>query len=391
MEYIKGLSNRKETDTDFFKLLLLEAGESDMELRNPFAVRKTDGRIVTIADVPHEQRGKACGCICPECKSDLIARMGEERIPHFAHSGNVCDSVKIFINSLYQLMVEGLQENPQFFWPDCIGFFQMSLGKEQLVVSARIDGGKHIIKAGSFKVESSEIRKNHQGVAKALILTARKDHSLAVVLVPPATICKISRPKPVEGIATLTIQIPKSLDFRHVTSDQLKSVLLQETRYKEWLSSPKIDEWRQQCQEQRAEWIRQQRSGQARIDEINRDTDQWLRNSLKSSPLKQPVQTKEMSQQDEEAARQMAEILREYRESQPAAWGYDNNEELSAIRFYLSRRYQTIPNDLIVTAPNGERWCFCTSCKQWYQSTDMLQYGGKDWNLGVCRDCVHNK
>ena len=361
-----------------------------MELKNPFALRKTDGHIVMIGDLSPEQRGKACGCICPECKSDFIARMGDIRVPHFAHSGNACDAVKVFMNSLYQLMWEGLQENSHFFWPNCFGSFQESTGSVKLS-AVSCAGYECIFEACNFKVESSEIRKNHQGVAEALILTTRKDHSLAVVLVPPATICKISRPKPVEGIPTIAIQIPQTLDFHHVTSDQLKSILLQETRYKEWLSSPKIDEWRQQCQEQRAEWVRRQRSGQACIDEINRDTDQWLRNSLKSSPLKQPVQTKEISQQDEEAARQMAEILREYRESQPAAWDYDNNEELSAIRFYLSRRYQTIPNDLIVTAPNGERWCFCTLCKQWYQSTDMLQYGGKDWNLGVCRDCVHNK
>ena len=362
-----------------------------MELKNPFALRKTDGHIVMIGDLSPEQRGKACGCICAECKSDFIARMGDIRVSHFAHSGNACDAVKVFMNSLYQLMWEGLQDNARFYLPGCYGFFQESTGVEKLS-SVSSTGYERIFEACNFKVESSEIRKNHQGVAEALILTARKDHSLAVVLVPPATICKISRSKPVEGIATLTIQIPKSLDFHHVTSDQLKSILLQETRYKEWLSSPKIDEWRQQCQEQRAEWIRQRKSEQARIDEINRDTDQWIRNSLKSSPLKQPVQTKEISQQDEEAARQMAEILREYRASQPAAWDYDNNEELSAIRFYFSKKYSSsvMPRDFIKD-PRGEHWCFCDSCKQWYCGSNMAYYGTNDFdrnvNLGLCGKC----
>lgn len=360
-----------------------------MQLKNPFAVRKTDGHIVMISDLPPEQRGKACGCVCPECKSDLIARMGKIRIPHFAHSGN-CDSVKAFINPLYQLMVEGLQENPQFVWPNCFGSFQESTGKEWL--SAELCAGYvPIIRTDSFTVESSEIRKNNRGIAEALILTARKDHSLAIVLVPPATICKIPRPKAVEGVSTIVIRIPKTLDFHHVTSDQLKHILLRETQGKEWLSSPKIDEWHQKCQEIRAEWIRQQRNRQNRIDEIKRNTDQLAQNCLEAPPPKQPVQVKEIDQQIEDVTRQMVEILREYRASQPEVWDYNNDEDLSAVRFYLSRKYQAIPNDLIVTAPNSERWCFCTSCKKWYQSTDMLQYGGKYWNLGLCRECVRKK
>jgi competence CoiA-like predicted nuclease len=37
--------------------------------------------------------GKACGCICPSCKSPLVAKnaLNNHRIPHFAHaSGENC-------------------------------------------------------------------------------------------------------------------------------------------------------------------------------------------------------------------------------------------------------------------------------------------------------------
>lgn len=373
IKYIKGLSNGAEIENkNFIKLLLTEVGGSIMELKNPFALRKTDGHIVMIGDLSPEQRGKACGCICPECKADFIARMGEERAPHFAHNGNACDAVKVFLNSLYQIMWEGLQENTCFSLPGCYGFFQESTGVEKLS-SVPFEGCESIFAVCDFNVEFSEIRKNNQGVAEALIIRDKKEHFLAVVLVPPATICKIPRPKPVEGIATIVIRIPETLDFHHETSNQLKRILLQEKQDKEWLSSPKINKWSQQCAEKRKTWLEHRREEQERIVQE-----------------KQSSQVKEISRQNEEADRKMVEILGEYRASQFAIWDYNNDEKLSAIRFWLSRNYSEIPNDFQVEDPYGERWCYCTTCKQWYQSTDMTQYGGigDKLNSGRCRECT---
>ena len=53
-------------------------------------MRASDGRLVHVNDV---QNGLECGCLCPACKSPLIARQGERRTWHFAHVSEVdCDS-----------------------------------------------------------------------------------------------------------------------------------------------------------------------------------------------------------------------------------------------------------------------------------------------------------
>lgn len=53
-------------------------------------MRESDGRMVHVNDV---QNGRKCGCICPVCKSPLIARQGKIRTWHFAHAAEVnCDS-----------------------------------------------------------------------------------------------------------------------------------------------------------------------------------------------------------------------------------------------------------------------------------------------------------
>lgn len=92
------------------------------ELKNPFALRKSDGHIIMIADLSPEQRGKSCNCVCPECNADFLARMGDIRVPHFAHSGESCDAVKALMGALYQLMQEALGESKRFTIPDAYGY-----------------------------------------------------------------------------------------------------------------------------------------------------------------------------------------------------------------------------------------------------------------------------
>jgi DNA-directed RNA polymerase subunit RPC12/RpoP len=49
----------------------------------PFGLRESDNLLVDISDV---RRGRGCGCICPSCKTPLIARHGQINEWHFAHA-----------------------------------------------------------------------------------------------------------------------------------------------------------------------------------------------------------------------------------------------------------------------------------------------------------------
>jgi hypothetical protein len=52
------------------------------EVKLPFGMRVSDGRIVSVDTVI---RGLECGCICPECKVPLIAAKGDVNVHHFRH------------------------------------------------------------------------------------------------------------------------------------------------------------------------------------------------------------------------------------------------------------------------------------------------------------------
>ena len=54
-------------------------------MKIPIGIDKNTSKVILIEDLTEEQRGLKSNCICPECKSDLVARMGEKTVWHFAH------------------------------------------------------------------------------------------------------------------------------------------------------------------------------------------------------------------------------------------------------------------------------------------------------------------
>ena len=56
--------------------------EKDMNHKLFGWAKDIEGKTVCVSDVPKE---KECGCFCPSCNAELIAKKGEVRKPHFAH------------------------------------------------------------------------------------------------------------------------------------------------------------------------------------------------------------------------------------------------------------------------------------------------------------------
>lgn len=58
----------------------------------PFGLQAEGEQLVDVGNV---RRGNACGCICPSCRTPLVARQGDEKAWHFAHrSLNVHNETK---------------------------------------------------------------------------------------------------------------------------------------------------------------------------------------------------------------------------------------------------------------------------------------------------------
>lgn len=60
-----------------------------MEIKLAYALK--DGKVVHISEIQPENRGLRCSCFCPFCNRPLLAKIGDIRIPHFAHANNWSD------------------------------------------------------------------------------------------------------------------------------------------------------------------------------------------------------------------------------------------------------------------------------------------------------------
>lgn len=77
--------------------------------------RSSDGKLLHISEV---SRGRSCGCVCPACKTPLVARTkADHRIPHFAHdSGRACGGGPETV--LHLLAKEAFRANPKILLPE---------------------------------------------------------------------------------------------------------------------------------------------------------------------------------------------------------------------------------------------------------------------------------
>ncbi|ESZ01866.1 competence protein CoiA family protein [Mesorhizobium sp. LNHC209A00] len=80
--------------------------------------RSTDGNLLHISEV---QRGLACGCICPACDGQLVARTkADHKVPHFAHySGEACGGGPETV--IHLLAKEAFRSNPKMLLPERLG------------------------------------------------------------------------------------------------------------------------------------------------------------------------------------------------------------------------------------------------------------------------------
>lgn len=73
----------------------------------PFGVHRQSGRLMSITEV---ERGINCNCLCPCCKTELVAKQGDVKMWHFSHSTDVlgdCDGLMIAIRSKIIEIIKG--------------------------------------------------------------------------------------------------------------------------------------------------------------------------------------------------------------------------------------------------------------------------------------------
>lgn len=190
----------------------------------PFGIHRKTGQILDITEV---DRGTDCGCICPGCKTELVAKQGEVKLWHFSHSTCLDGECDGLMQAIRAKIIEILEQQCQLAVPHVLEGY---------------DGGTVLL-------DNVEVSQLMFGDTADLVVTIDKlrvgifldlDRKLASRL-------SFDQIHPSEPVAALRIDVP-DLEYelgrvqrgeRHCTySECIEQLITQDAASREWLYHP---------------------------------------------------------------------------------------------------------------------------------------------------------
>lgn len=83
----------------------------------PFGLQRESGLFLDITEV---SRGIDCNCICPACKTDLLAKQGEVKLWHFSHSTAVAGDCDGLMEAIRGKIIEVINEHQVLGFPNLL-------------------------------------------------------------------------------------------------------------------------------------------------------------------------------------------------------------------------------------------------------------------------------
>lgn len=359
-------------------------------LKNPFGIR--NGKVIVISDLSEAERGLRCHCSCPNCNGELVARMGDIKIHHFAHTKDACDETVAFVTGLFHLIMQLIHDTGSFRAPSLVVAYHLpytGMTKENVeqyvqIIQAyqqNLYGDSIVIAEGKvFSVNSIELMHNKKKQADALIITA-KQRKLAVRILPPPD-CKSVTMNPYMDLPTLVFDA-RDIDFHSMTSAGIKSELIDNKRRWRWISNGKVTTvynrvyGEYQKQQEELQKIRE-RQKQIFTERISHQT------SVYASPFSRSEQRKVGYEQVKDLFSRQETIARD---SAPAYAPLFSREEQRKMGYEQVKDLFT-QQETIIRDNFGNRWVQCEICGRIKLDQEFPYYGGTGRvNLGVCSLC----
>lgn len=187
-----------------------------------------DGNIVSIDEV---QSGKDCGCVCPACGDELIARKGEKRMHHFAHRSNE-DCEYGYESSLHLAAKDILSRAKKMAIPPVyVEFPQSSKSKQLLYLEKKI----------SF--DHVELEKRFDDIIPDIVVySGDKYFFIEIYVTHPIDDEKLKKLKE-KNISTIEIDLSKIK--RDISVEELSDILLKTSPQKSWKYNAVSGKWYQ--------------------------------------------------------------------------------------------------------------------------------------------------
>ena len=187
-----------------------------------------DGNIVSIADVPS---GKKCGCVCPACGDELIARKGQKRMHQFAHRSNE-DCEYGYESSLHLAAKDILSRSKKMVIPPIYVEFPQSGKPKELISMER-----------EISIDDVELEKRFDTIIPDIVVySGDKYFFIEIYVSHPIDDEKLEKLKE-KNISTIEIDLSKIK--RDISVEELSDILLKDSDRKSWKYNAVSEKWYQ--------------------------------------------------------------------------------------------------------------------------------------------------
>lgn len=252
-------------------------GSSDGVVRLAYGQR-ADGTIAHISEVPS---GLACGCICPGCGADLVARKGDVNGHHFGHR-SVAECAHALESALHKLAKEVLHDRREILLPE---------------VGADLHGRTLVTHPADVHRFDEAILEHHMDVIVPDVIVRKGDHRLLVEMYVTHR-CGPEKIARIRDMGLSCVEIDLRRMSRRATRGEVEKALLADAR-RYWINNPKLDQAATRLEDQ----IEQERQAAAKAAETARQENErrldklaqsLARRKPRSSPRSGSLQTATM-------------------------------------------------------------------------------------------------
>ena len=177
-------------------------------------------RAENIVHISEVESGLKCGCVCPACGAQLVAKKGSKMMHHFAHyAGQNCEYGYEF--SLHLAAKDILSKAKRMVIPPVYVVFPDSYKKDELVSEAR-----------EILIDRVELEKRFQDVIPDIVVYAGHKQFFVEIFVTHAI--DETKLKKLQLANVSTIEIDLSKKESSISTEELTDILLQDSKEKTW-------------------------------------------------------------------------------------------------------------------------------------------------------------
>lgn len=224
-------------------------------------------KVIFVSELTDLERGKACNCICPVCRKQLVAKLGPHNQWHFAHDGAECNLVAAQQTALHMLAKEIIESSKKLRFPG------ISIKKddycndiEDFRVQAEIPSSIEYRKASVVNCDSVSLEKKISSIVPDIMVTAKARKCLIEVAV--THFVDEEKEQKIKEIGLPLFEIDLSnLYNSEFSREELAEEVLFNPSNRTWIFNPRYDDAERWAKEQYSKIIQSAEEEVKRQDE----------------------------------------------------------------------------------------------------------------------------